>query len=132
MLRVPFRFHRTARAGNRKLVDMIKKSDIKEIVQIISLSFVFAAMVGGAYAWQIPVSNPPENNSSPYINASLDSQTKSGPLWANSFLTEGSGYFGGNVGIGVTNPQAKLHIGGTVGVDGIMFPDGTIQTTAAN
>ena len=37
----------------------------------------------------------------------------------------------GNVGIGETNPQAKLHIGGTAGVDGIKFPDGTTQTTAA-
>jgi len=37
----------------------------------------------------------------------------------------------GNVGIGTENPQAKLHIGGTAGVDGIKFPDGTTQTTAA-
>ncbi len=37
----------------------------------------------------------------------------------------------GNVGIGITtDPLAKLHIGGTPGVDGIMFPDGTLQTTA--
>lgn len=38
---------------------------------------------------------------------------------------------GGNVGIGTTSPGAKLHIGGTAGVDGIMFPDNTLQTTAA-
>jgi hypothetical protein len=37
----------------------------------------------------------------------------------------------GNLGIGTTNPQAKLHIGGTAGTDGIMFPNGTLQTTAA-
>lgn len=111
---------------------MLKKSDIKEILQIVSLSLVFAAMVGGAYAWQSPISSPPAGNSSTYINVSSDSQTKSGPLWALSFLTEGSSYFGGNVGIGITNPQAKLHIGGTAGVDGIKFPDGTVQTTAAN
>jgi len=36
-----------------------------------------------------------------------------------------------NVGIGTTSPTAKLHIGGTAGVDGIKFPDGTLQTTAA-
>ncbi len=34
------------------------------------------------------------------------------------------------VGIGITEPEAKLHIGGISGVDGIMFPDGTLQTTA--
>src|SRR5690606_6562686 len=38
---------------------------------------------------------------------------------------------GGNVGVGVTAPSAKFHIGGTAGTDGIMFPDGTLQTTAA-
>ncbi len=36
-----------------------------------------------------------------------------------------------SIGIGTTNPQAKLDIGGTPGVDGIRFPDGTIQKTAA-
>ncbi len=37
----------------------------------------------------------------------------------------------GNVGIGTTSPGAKLHLGGVPGTDGIMFPDGTLQTTAA-
>lgn len=37
----------------------------------------------------------------------------------------------GNVGIGTSFPSAKLSIAGTPGVDGIMFPDGTLQTTAA-
>ncbi len=40
-------------------------------------------------------------------------------------------YDAGNVGIGLSNPAAKLHIGGTPYVDGIMFPDGSLQTTAA-
>jgi len=44
---------------------------------------------------------------------------------------QGRVYVNGNVGIGTTNPAAKLHIGGTAGVDGIRFPDGTLQTTAA-
>ncbi|MDO8630768.1 MAG: hypothetical protein Q7R41_09760, partial [Phycisphaerales bacterium] len=37
---------------------------------------------------------------------------------------------GGNVGIGTVSPTAKLHIGGTAGVDGIRFPDGTLMTSA--
>ena len=39
-------------------------------------------------------------------------------------------YTNGKVGIGTANPQAVLHVGGTPGVDGIMFPDGTLQTSA--
>jgi len=42
-----------------------------------------------------------------------------------------TGAANGNVGIGTASPTAKLHIGGTAGVDGIKFPDGTLQTTAA-
>ncbi|MBL4775616.1 MAG: hypothetical protein JKY87_06135, partial [Mariprofundus sp.] len=38
----------------------------------------------------------------------------------------------GNVGIGTASPTAKLHIGGTPGVDGIRFPDGTLQTSAVS
>jgi hypothetical protein len=38
---------------------------------------------------------------------------------------------GGDVGIGETNPTAKLHIGGTAGTDGIKFPDGSQQNFAA-
>ena len=38
----------------------------------------------------------------------------------------------GFVGFGdVPTPMARIHIGGTPGVDGIQFPDGTVQTTAA-
>ncbi len=39
-------------------------------------------------------------------------------------------YVGGNVGIGTATPQATLEIAGTPGVDGIRFPDGSLQTTA--
>ncbi|UCE59888.1 MAG: hypothetical protein JSU63_20890 [Phycisphaerales bacterium] len=42
-----------------------------------------------------------------------------------------TGTNGGNVGIGTESPAAKLHVGGTPGTDGIMFPDGTLQTSAA-
>ncbi len=37
---------------------------------------------------------------------------------------------GGKVGIGRDNPDAKLHLGGTAGTDGIKFPDQTLQVTA--
>lgn len=43
----------------------------------------------------------------------------------------GANFSLGNVGIDESNPQAKLHLGGAAGLDGILFPDGTLQTTAA-
>ncbi|MCX6106655.1 MAG: hypothetical protein NTY08_12570, partial [Proteobacteria bacterium] len=38
---------------------------------------------------------------------------------------------GGNVGVGTTAPTAKLTVAGTTGVDGIAFPDGSLQIRAA-
>ncbi len=46
----------------------------------------------------------------------------------NQFLIRASG----GVGVGTNNPQAVLHVGGVPGADGIMFPDGSLQTTAAS
>ena len=37
----------------------------------------------------------------------------------------------GNIGIGTSSPTQLLHLSGTAGTDGIQFPDGTVQTTAA-
>src|SRR5215510_8519875 len=38
----------------------------------------------------------------------------------------------GNLGIGITHPEAKLDVDGLIRTSsGIMFPDGTVQTTAA-
>lgn len=39
-------------------------------------------------------------------------------------------YTRGNVGIGTRFPQTLLHLEGEAGVDGLMFPDGSLQTTA--
>ena len=49
----------------------------------------------------------------------------------SGYFLGGRSYFQGNVGIGVANPTDVLHLGGTPGVDGIRFPDGTLQTSSA-
>jgi len=64
----------------------------------------------------------------------LSSNAYQFPISNNNFKTSTDGLFmlnSGNVGIGIVAPTAKLHIGGTAGVDGIKFPDATLQKSAA-
>jgi len=53
----------------------------------------------------------------------------------HNFYTDGANRLvitaNGDVGVGTRTPAARLHIAGAAGVDGLMFPDGTLQTTAA-
>jgi uncharacterized coiled-coil protein SlyX len=50
-------------------------------------------------------------------------------------VTTGQAFFAGNVGIGVDTPAQKLDVAGNIKItgagNGLMFADGTIQTTAA-
>ncbi len=71
-----------------------------------------------------------ETSASSGTNYGVKGQTNSPDGYASYFLG-GRNYFEGNVGIGTEDPQAALHIAGTPGEDGIMFPDGTVQTSAA-
>ncbi|MFA6316021.1 MAG: hypothetical protein WC943_01270 [Elusimicrobiota bacterium] len=49
---------------------------------------------------------------------------------SNALVLGGTGPDAVNIGIGTTDPMARLHVGGVAGTDGIMFPDGTLQKTA--
>jgi len=56
-----------------------------------------------------------------------------GPNDFASYFASGKNYFGGAVGIGSTSPTAKLDVAGVIrsSSGGFAFPDGTMQTTAA-
>ncbi len=85
------------------------KSVLRDI-KTIALAIVLSLGISVVYAWTGPASAPPNSNTGTLINTSITSQTKSGALWAGSFLTTGGGYFGGNVGIDVSSPEYPLEI----------------------
>ncbi len=85
----------------------------EKIFKIINTAVVSSIIVLGmsfVSAWSTPPGTPPGQNASSPINIDGTSQTKSGALWAGSFLTTGGGYFGGDVGIGTNNPQGGLEV----------------------
>lgn len=86
------------------------KNELVKNIKILSVAIMLATGILTVSAWTVPGSVPPNNNSSSAINTSGTSQTKTGSLWASSFLTAGGGYFAGNLGIGTSNPQAALHV----------------------
>lgn len=87
----------------------MKKEIIKNIKTLIA-AIVLSLGISMVYAWNGPVSSPPNSNADVLINVSAASQTKSGALWAGSFLATGGGYFGGSVGVGVSSPQYPLEV----------------------
>lgn len=107
---------------------------IKDSFKVIILSIVTSLSVYSVLAqvsWVEPSIAPPGGNISTPLNVGSTGQSKSGGLILNTGgATNGLIVSSGNVGIGTTSPTAKLHIGGVAGVDGIRFPDGTLQTTA--
>jgi hypothetical protein len=86
-------------------------------VVIMSLGAVYMAM-----AWTSPPSDPPSGNIDSPLNTSITAQSKEGALvvGANSAVTTGLIVQYGNVGIGTTNPGAKLEVAGTGKITGTL------------
>ncbi len=84
-----------------------------KISKIISALIISSAVILGmnfVYAWNGPVSIPPNGNAYAPLNTTSSSQTKQGSIWASGFFTTGGGYFGGDVGIGTSAPEARLDV----------------------
>jgi len=108
----------------------------------LSLNYLYAS----PYAWTGPTGTAPDDNVGAPINITNATQVKDGNvsvgLGTNStavglnplgLTIAGSQRVEGwlKVGDGATgNPTQLLDLTGTAGVDGIKFPDGTVQTTA--
>ncbi len=85
----------------------------EKISKIINVTIMLAVIILGmnfVYAWNGPISNPPQGNAYSPINTTATSQTKLGSIWASGFFTTGGGYFGGDVGIGTSAPEARLDV----------------------
>ncbi len=124
---------------------MKKQISSKTISLIFGILVICFAIVFYAFGWAEPQQAPPGCTSGQPgcdapINVGATGQVKEGALGvygvfravggADPAIEPGLVVNNGNVGIGTTEPQAKLHVAGTAGTDGIMFPDGTLQTTA--
>jgi hypothetical protein len=65
------------------------------------------------------------------VNGSGDLSFRTGDIFAGKDVEQMRLTAEGNLGIGLKHPQARLDVGGLIRTsEGIMFPDGSVQTTA--
>jgi endosialidase-like protein len=102
---------------------------------------VVAALMEGDVSVTIVESGEPaatavlahDGNSAQLVSGGGGLAFSSGDFFANKTLEHVRITAEGNVGIGVRNPQAKLDVAGVIRASqGIVFPDGTIQYSAAS
>ncbi len=89
----------------------INKTKIISFLPQIVASLFLAGFV--AYAWTEPAGAPPAGNVDAPINVGTAPQAKSGPLLIGGiFQAFSDAIFNGKVGIGTTDPQGLLDVGG--------------------
>lgn len=104
----------------------------KVISQISLLSIALAFAIGLQYvnAWTGPTAQPPNSNIAAPVNVSATAQVKDGGLGVlgNFYTAQRLG-----IGTGASSPTHQLVLGdeSNNSIEGIKFPDGTVQTTAA-
>jgi hypothetical protein len=101
-----------------------RRREMKLIKERLFIIVVVSIVISGFCSSRNMVSATEDVTSASGYQESDDNEKGADGIGSNAI-------FGGNVGIGTMNPLARLHIFGSPGVDGIMFPDGTLQTTAS-
>ncbi len=108
----------------------------KTITKFLILTIILTAALSVNYlfaAWVGPTQAPPDGNTSTPIHVGSTNQVKEGGLSVEALSVFGSGYFQGNVGIGVVTPTETLDISGGVKVGNTTNTNaGTIRWTGAD
>ena len=89
-------------------------------ILVIALAVLLTVTV--VFAWEEPNTAPPGGNVYAPLNTSINAQAKDGALVVGYGLSAGDDAFivaNGNVGIGMTNPGAKLDVDGQVRTNSI-------------
>lgn len=96
----------------------------KTILKSVLVIGAFSIALHSFAAWTAPTATPPGNNTASPINVSYELQSKAGPLVVGAIRSLGAAIFDdtlttvGSVGIGTTNPGAKLEVNGQVKITG--------------
>lgn len=121
-----------AKATEHGQEKLMKTKKLAYWASVTTLGIVLGVSLQFVKAWTEPTAPAPAGNVGAPINTSAVPQTKNGVLNINSTLgVTGIITTDSRIGIGTLAPTAKLEVAGTPGVDGIKFPDGTLQKTAA-
>jgi len=108
----------------------------KTITKTLILAFVLTAALGVNYlfaAWTGPTQAPTGGNTSTPVHVGTTDQVKNGGLSLDALSVFGSGYFQGNVGVGVVLPTEALEVNGGVKVGNSTNTNaGTIRWTGSD
>lgn len=118
----------------------IKKNLIAPLKILIISGIIILGTQMAVAAWTPPPSSPPNGNVEAPINVGSNAQAKNGSVLSGSTFNVGgtlssdvlsvfgTAYLGGNVGINIPNPTAKLQVQGNGGASMDLKVNGRIQT----
>ena len=108
----------------------------KTITKVLILGILLTAALGVNYlfaAWTGPTQAPTGGNTSTPVHVGTTDQVKNGGLSVDALSVFGSGYFQGNVGVGVVTPTEALDVDGGVRVGNSTNANaGTIRWTGTD